>query len=137
MLEPSRLNRGNIVASSALAVGVTGTVVDPNGPVGITLFGLAVAATGYLVARPLRKIVHRRAAAPRLEPASRRTVAWTARPRTMATVVAAMGVLFTLWLTIDMTRPLVYACWWGGCLLAAWLVAVIARTAHRSLRTAG
>jgi hypothetical protein len=54
----------------------------------------------------------------------------------VATVVAAMGVLFTLWLATDLARPLVYACWWGFCLLAAWLVTVLALTAHRSLRTA-
>jgi len=36
-------------------------------------------------------------------------------------VVAAMGGLFTLSLTTDVARPLVYACWWGFCLLAAWL----------------
>ena len=35
------LNRGNVVASVLFAAGVTGTVVDPNGPVGITLFGVS------------------------------------------------------------------------------------------------
>jgi hypothetical protein len=39
---PSKLNRGTIVASSLLAAGAAGTIVDPNGPVGITLFGVAV-----------------------------------------------------------------------------------------------
>ena len=63
-------------------------------------------------------------------------MAWIARPRTVATVAAAMGVLFTLSLATDLARPLVYACWWGFCLLAAWLVTVLALTAHRSLRTA-
>jgi len=138
MKSPERLksNRGTIVASFALAAGVTGTIVDPNGPAGITLFGVAAAAALYLVARPLRKVVQRRPEASRLKPAADRQAAWIARPRTMATVMAAMGVLFTLWLVADLARPLMYACWWGFSLLAAWLVAVIALTANRSLRTA-
>jgi hypothetical protein len=131
-----KVNRGTIVASSLLAAGATGTIVDPNGPVGITLFGVAVAAAAYLVARPFQKALRRRAPASRPDPVARRTVAWIARPRTVATVVAAMGVLFTLWLATDLARPLMYACWWGFCLLAAWLVTVLALTAHRSLRTA-
>jgi hypothetical protein len=57
------------------------------------------------------------------------------RGRTVAIVVAGMGVLFTLWLTADLARPLVYVFWWGFRLLAVWLIAVTVRTAHRSLRT--
>jgi hypothetical protein len=52
----------------------------------------------------------------------------------VASVVAATGVLFALWLTADLPRPLVYALWWGFCLLAAWLIGVGVLTAHRSLR---
>ena len=133
----SKVNRGTIVASSLLAAGVTGTIVDPNGPVGITLFGVAVAAAAYLVGRPLQKIVRRRAPASRPEPVGRRSVVSIASPRTVAAVAVAMAVLFTLWLTVDLARPLVYACWWGFCLLAAWLVTVVALSARRSLRTAG
>lgn len=136
MSASSKVNRETIVASALLAAGATGTIVDPNGPVGITLFGVAVAAAAYLVARPLQKALRRRARASRPEPVARRSVAWIARPRTVATVAAAMGVLFTLWLAADLARPLVYACWWGFCLLAAWLVTVLALTARRSLRTA-
>jgi hypothetical protein len=132
-----RPNRGTIVASSLLAAGATGTIVDPNGPVGITLFGVAVAAAAYLVARPFQKALRRRAPASRPDRVARRTVVWIARPRTVATVAAAAGVLFTLWLATDLSRPLVYACWWGFCLLATWLVTLLALTAHRSLRTAG
>ena len=134
--ERSKSNRRNIVASVALAAGVTGTVADPNGPVGITLFGVAAAAAVYLVTRPLRKVIRRRPAASRPKPVTHHGVTRIARPRTMATVAAAMGVLFTLWLVADLPRPLMYACWWGFSLLSAWLVAVIALNAYRSLRTA-
>lgn len=136
MPELSKPNRGTIVASALLAAGVTGTVVDPNGPVGITLFGVAAAAALYLIARPFRKVVRRLAAAPRPQPVPRRAVARIVRGRTVAMVVAVMGVLFTLWLTTDLARPLVYACWWGFSLLAAWLTAVTALVAYRSLGTA-
>ena len=129
-------NRGTIVASSLLAAGATATIVDPNGPVGITMFGVAVGAAAYLLARPFKNVLRRRAQASRPDPVARRAVAWIARPRTVATVAAAMGVLFTLSLATDLARPLVYACWWGFCVLAAWLVTVLVLTAHRSLRTA-
>jgi hypothetical protein len=132
---PFKVNRGTIVASSLLAAGVTGTIVDPNGPAGITLFGVAVAAAAYLVARPLTNVLRRRAPASRPEPAAR-TIAWIVRPRSVAAVAAAMGALFTVWLAADLSRPLVYATWWGFCLLAAWLVTVFALSVHRSLRTA-
>jgi hypothetical protein len=65
MLELSKLNRGTIVWSALLAAGVAGTVVDPNGPIGITSFGVATAAAVYLIALPFRKAVRRVAAAPR------------------------------------------------------------------------
>lgn len=136
MTQLSNLNRGTIVASALLAAGVTGTVVDPNGPVGITLFGVAAAAAVYLIARPFRKAVRRLATAPRPKPIPRRAAARVVRGRTVAMVVAAMGALFTLWLTTDLARPLVYASWWGFSLLAAWLTAVTVLTAYRSLRTA-
>jgi hypothetical protein len=136
MTELSNLNRGTVAASVLLVAGVTGTVVDPNGPVGITLFGVAAVAVLYLIARPVRKVVRRLAAAPRPKRMPRRAVGRVVRARTVAMVVAAMGVLFTLWLTTDLARPLVYACWWGFSLLAAWLTAVTVLVAYRSLRTA-
>jgi hypothetical protein len=49
--------------------------------------------------------------------------------------MAAMGALFTLWLTTDLARPLVYLCWWGFSLLAAWLTAATVLAAYRSLGT--
>ena len=100
------------------------------------MFGVAVGAGAYLVSRPFKNVLRRRARASRPDPVTRRAVAWIARPRTVAIVAAAMGVLFTLSLATDLARPLVYACWWGFCVLAAWLVTVLVLTVHRSLRTA-
>jgi hypothetical protein len=44
-------------------------------------------------------------------------------------------VLFAVWLAVDMSRPLMYATWWGFCVLAAWLLGIGVLTARRSLRT--
>ena len=58
------------------------------------------------------------------------------RGRTVAVVAVAAAVLFAVWLAVDLSRPFVYATWWGFCLLAAWLIGVGLLTARRSLRTA-
>ena len=61
MLEVSKRNTRITTAVALFAAGVAGTIIDPNGPVGITLFGVAAAAGVYLVAvgylslRPFRK----------------------------------------------------------------------------------
>jgi hypothetical protein len=83
--------------------------------------------------RAFGKVPRRLAAASK--PLRSRRLAKVGRGRTVTTVVAAMSVLFTLWLTTDMARPLVYATWWGCCLLAAWLTATALLTVPRSLRT--
>ena len=128
-----RRNRGTVVASAALAAGVAGAVADPNGPVGITLFGVAAAAALYLIVSAFRKTRWRLPTASKH--LRRRALAKVVRGRTVTIVVAAMGVLFTLWLATDLPRLLVYATWWGFCLLAAWLTAVALLTARRSLHT--
>ena len=128
-----QLNRGNITAAVLLGIGVTGTVLDPNGPVGIPLFGVAALAALYLINRPFRSALYqidlkrpKRFRRPRL--------VGVVRGRSVATVVAVMSVLFVLWLTADLSRPFVYACWWSFCALAAWLISVALLSARRSLR---
>jgi hypothetical protein len=134
MLEASKRNRGTINTLALIAVAVTGTVLDPNGPIGIALFGVAAAAAVYLSVRPVRNAV-RRLAATRPKSMPRRTVASVVRGRTVVVVAAATAVLFAVWLAVDMSRPLVYATWWGFCVLATWLLGVGLLTARRSLRT--
>jgi hypothetical protein len=134
MPEAPKSNRGTIIALVLIAAGVAATVLDPDGPIGIALFGVAAAATVYLSARPFRNAVRRLAAArPRSMP--RRTAVNVVRGRTVGVVAAATAVLFVVWLAVDMSRPLVYATWWGFCVLAAWLIGVGVLTARRSLRT--
>ena len=134
MRDLSEHERGTINALALIAVAVTGTVLDPSGPIGIALFGVAVAAVVYLLARPVRSAV-RRLAAGRPESMPRRTVVSVMRGRTVVVVAAATAVLFAVWLAVDMSRPFVYATWWGFCVLAAWLIGVGLLTARRSLRT--
>lgn len=50
-------------------------------------------------------------------------------------VGTAAALLFAVWLAVDMSRPLVYATWWGFCVLAAWLIGLGVLTARRALRT--
>jgi sterol desaturase/sphingolipid hydroxylase (fatty acid hydroxylase superfamily) len=130
-----------ILAATLFAAGVTGTLADPNGPVGIVMFGVAATALLYLIATPVQRafgLMRNRPLdrpSPQL-PTRRQPVARVARGRTTAAVVAAMSALFTLWLTADLARPLVYACWWSFCLLAVWLLTVGLLTASRRFRSA-
>jgi hypothetical protein len=128
-----QLNRGNITAVVLLGIGVTGTVLDPNGPVGIPLFGVAALAALYLINRPFRSALYQIDVA-RPKRLRRRELVGLVRGCTVATVVAVMSVLFALWLTADLSQPFVYACWWTFCALAAWLISVTLLSARRSLR---
>jgi hypothetical protein len=134
MFELNKPNRGTIVASAVLAAGVTGTIVDPDGPVGITLFALQLPQR--CISSPVRSERPFGGSPQHLVPNPCPVARW---PESCAVVRwhrrGWMGVLFTLWLTADLARPLVYVFWWGFCLLAAWLIPVAVRTAHRSLRT--
>ena len=140
VLEASKRNRGTIIALALFGAGAAGTIIDPNGPVGITLFGVAAAAVvylaaiAYLSARPFDKAARRLVAVRRPKPMPRRRVVGVARRRTVTMVAAAAVALFAIWLTVDLSRPLVYATWWGFSLLAAWLIGVALLMARRSLR---
>ena len=65
VLEASKRNPGTIIALALFGAGAAGTIIDPNGPVGITLFGVAAAAVvylaaiAYLSARPFDKAARR------------------------------------------------------------------------------
>ena len=147
MLEASIRNRKTIIALALFAAGAAGTIIDPNGPVGITLFGVAAAAVVYLAAvayrnarsssnaRPSRNVARRLAGRRFPKSMPRRRLVGVVRRRTVTMVVAVAGALFAIWLAVDLSRPLVYATWWGFSLLTAWLIGVALLTARRSLRT--
>jgi hypothetical protein len=129
-----------VLATALLIVGVTGTVLNPDGPVGIVLFGVAAAALVYLIAGPLQRGfgLAKSASLRRSPRPSPRTpaVPSVARVRTVAGVAAVMSVLFTVWLTVDLSRPLVYVCWWSFCLLGAWILTIGLLSATRQVRAA-
>ena len=142
MLIDLRSRRDRLILAAALfASGVTGTIADPNGPAGIVMFGVAATSLLYLIATPVQRAfgLMRNRSLDRPSPqlrTRRQAVPGVARGRTIAAVVAAMSALFTLWLTADLARPLVYACWWSCCLLAVWLMTVGLLTASRRFRSA-
>jgi hypothetical protein len=142
MLFDLRSRRDRLVLAAALfASGVTGTIADPNGPAGIVMFGVAATSLLYLIATLVQRAfgLMRNRSLDRPSPqlrTRRQAVSGVARGRTIAAVVAAMSALFTLWLTADLARPLVYACWWSCCLLAVWLMTVGLLTASRRFRSA-
>jgi hypothetical protein len=77
-------NRGTLAALAVIAVGVAGTIVDPNGVVGVILFGAAAAAVLYLIARPVAR---------RLRLPSPTRVPPLLRWRTLAIMAVAAGAL--------------------------------------------
>jgi hypothetical protein len=48
--------RGTVAAVAVIAVGLAGTIIDPNGVIGVVLFSAAAAAVLYLIARPLARL---------------------------------------------------------------------------------
>jgi hypothetical protein len=48
---------GRLFAGSVIAVGLAGTIIDPNGVVGVTLFSAAAVAVLYLFARPVSRFL--------------------------------------------------------------------------------
>ena len=51
----SRPARGTLGAVAVIATGLAGTIVDPDGIVGLVLFSAAAAAVLYLIARPVAR----------------------------------------------------------------------------------
>ena len=56
LFDPRSKRNRSILAAAVLAAGVVGTIEDPNGPVGIALFGVAAIALLYLIAGPVRRM---------------------------------------------------------------------------------
>ena len=109
LIDPSSRRNRLILATALFASGVAGTIADPNGPVGIVMFGVAATTLLYLIARPVqrafglmrKRTLDRPSAQWRTQ---RQAVPAVARRGTVAAVVAATGALFTLWLTADLAH---------------------------------
>ena len=141
LFDPKSKRNRSILAAAVLVAGVVGTIEDPNGQVGIALFGVAAMALLYLIAGPVRRAFglakNMSLQRPSLDlPTRPQAVEGVVTGRTVAAVLAAMTVLFTVWLTADLSRPLVYASWWSLCILAMYLLTIGLRSVTRRLRPA-
>ena len=134
-------NRGRIVAGAVIAIGLAGTIIDPNGVVGVMLFGAAAAALLYLVA-PTRRPSGRGASGAR--PAgSRRDASGcsSARERSSRSPwpparCSARPTSSTRTATPRSSRILNDATFLGGFVLVAAIALVILGTAVRWTRSA-
>src|SRR3954451_16197910 len=84
-------NHRTIVPSAIITVGLAGTILDPNGVVGVILFGAAAAALLYLVVRFVARLV-RAAERPSVGFTPKR-VAPVLRWRTITAIALGSGAL--------------------------------------------
>lgn len=128
-------DRRTLAAIAILAAGLAGTIVDPNGVVGVVLFGAAAAALLFLLARPLAGRLHLPTPTPTRVPM---LVRW----RTIAVVAIAAGALLGATNLFDengaaaVDRVLNDVTFLGGFALVASLALVALGTAARWLRSA-
>lgn len=131
---------GRLVAGAVIATGLAGTVIDPDGVVGVTLFGAAAAALLYLIA-PLavRLVAGVRRPAGRLAP---RRVRLLTGPRTLIAAALGAGALLGATNLFDengdaaLERILNDASFLGGFALVAAIALVLLGTAVRWTRSA-
>ena len=126
-------DRKTPAAVAVIAAGLAGTIVDPNGVVGVVLFGAAAAALLFLIARPL---------AHRLRVPSPQRVPMLVRWRTIAVVALAAGALLGATNLFDangeaaLDRILNDFTFLGGFALVAALALLALGTAARWVRSA-
>ena len=133
-------NLRTIVATAIIAVGLAGTIIDPNGVVGVILFGAAAAALLYLVARAVARLV-RTLERPSGGFAPRR-VAPVLRWRTITAIALGSGALLGATNLFDsnsneeISRILNDTTFLGGFALVAVIALVALGTAARWARSA-
>jgi hypothetical protein len=133
-------NLRTIVPTVIVAIGLAGTIIDPNGVIGVILFGAAAAALLYLVARPVARLVRTvERPAGRFAP---QRVAPVLRWRTIAAIALGSGALlgatnlFDSNSTEQISRVLNDATFLGGFALVAAVALVALGTAARWARSA-
>jgi hypothetical protein len=128
-------DRGIAAAGGTIAVGLAGTILDPNGVVGIALFSAAATAVLYLMARAV--------AGTRLRRASPARVPMLVRRCTVALIAVGAGALLSATNLFDANgqaaadRVLNDVTFLGGFALVAALALVALGTAARWILTAG
>ena len=133
-------NLGRIVAAAVIAIGLAGTIIDPNGVVGVVLFSAAAAALLYLIARPVARLAG--AASRRAGGFSPRRVPLLISARTIVAIAFTAGALLGATNLFDsngdaaIDRILNDATFLGGFMLIATIVLVMLGTAARWTRSA-
>ncbi len=133
-------DRGTAAAAGTIAVGLTGTIVDPNGVVGVVLFGAAAAAVLYLIARAVAGSRLRLSSPVRVPSPTR--VPMLVRWRTIALMAVGAGALLGATNLFDANgqaasdRVLNDATFLGGFALVAGLALIALGTALRWARSA-
>ena len=126
-------DRGTLAAVSCIAIGLAGTITDPNGIVGLILISAAAGAVLYLIARPLARLSGSFSPAP---------VPVLVRWRTIAVIAVAAGALLGATNLFDengsnaLDRALNDLTFLGGFALIAALALVALGTAVRWARCA-
>ena len=126
-------DRGTLAAVATIATGLAGTIVDPNGIVGVILFSAAAAAVLFLIARPIARL-GLGFSPTRVPP----LINW----RAIAAIAVAAGALLSLTNLLDengdaaLDRILSDATFLGGLALVATLTLVTLGTAARWAHTA-
>jgi hypothetical protein len=133
-------NRRTIVATVIIAIGLAGTIIDPNGVVGVSVFGAAAAALLYLLARPVARLIRT------VQPASGgfapRRVAPLLRRRAITAIALGSGALLGATNLFDsnsneeINRILNDATFLGGFALVAVIALVALGTVARWARSA-
>ena len=133
-------NLGRIVAAAVIAIGLAGTIIDPNGVVGVVLFSAAAAALLYLIARPIARLAG--AASRRVGGFSPRRVPLLISARTIVAIAFTAGALLGATNLFDdngdaaIDRILNDATFLGGFMLIAAIALVMLGTAARWTRSA-
>jgi hypothetical protein len=133
-------NFGRIVAAAVIAAGLAGTVIDPNGVVGVVLFSAAAAALLYLIARPIARLVG--AGSRRVGSFSPRRVPLLVSPRTIIAIAFTGGALLGATNLFDangdaaLNRILNDATFLGGFMMIATIALVMLGTAVSWTRSA-
>jgi hypothetical protein len=133
-------NLRTIVAIAIIAIGLAGTIIDPDGVVGVILFGAAAAALLHLVARPVARLI--RTVQPPSGGFAPRRVAPLLRWRTITAIALGSGALLGATNLFDsnsneeISRILNDATFLGGFALIAAIALVALGTAARWARSA-
>jgi hypothetical protein len=126
-------DRTTLAAFAVIATGLAGTIVDPNGVIGVVLFGAAAAAGLFLIARPLARMGVGFAPG---------RVTLLVSPRRVAVIAVAAGALLGATNLFDanddaaLGRILNDTTFLGGFALVAALALVVLGTATRWARMA-